>query len=157
MILLFLIAAPLAELYLLFWVAENFGSLRTVGFLLFGVLAGMAVLALQGQRVWRQAQARGSLHVAPRQLLAQACVSFAGMLLILPGFLSDALAICLLIPGVRGLVLRAAFLLLGRNVQVRIFGARSSQFFRDLNRDSVIDAESRQVDQVEEKKTPNGG
>jgi UPF0716 protein FxsA len=96
------VALPLAELYTLLAVAARIGALRTVALL---VLAGMA-----GVAVMRRVGVRGVLHLrdtlgrgqSPAQpMLEILLMQLAALLLIVPGFISDAVALGLLLAPLR--------------------------------------------------------
>ncbi|HEY0675420.1 MAG TPA: FxsA family protein [Immundisolibacter sp.] len=93
---------PLLELFLLLRVAQAVGALATLMMLLASVVAGMVVMRHHGRASLvrlRAALLGGQSPAGPMldALLAQ----LAGGLLILPGFGSDAGAICLLIRPLR--------------------------------------------------------
>lgn len=93
---------PLLELYLVLRVAQAAGALATLMMLLGGAVAGVMVMRHYGRASLarlRAALVGGQSPAGPMldALLAQ----LAGGLLILPGFCSDALAICLLIRPLR--------------------------------------------------------
>ena len=110
LVLLFVVA-PIAELYVILQVTHSIGIPETI-LLLIGIsfvgawlarLAGFSVL----NRLQRTVRAG---KVPSSELVDGALVLFAGALMITPGFLSDVLAILLLLPPsrsvVRNLVLR---------------------------------------------------
>jgi UPF0716 protein FxsA len=105
------VVAPLTELYLIVRVADGVGIPETI-LLLIGIsvvgawlakLAGLGVLN-RLQRTLRAGQ------VPSGELVDGGLVLFAGALMIAPGFISDGLAILLLLPPtravVRGIILR---------------------------------------------------
>jgi UPF0716 protein FxsA len=97
-----LIALPMAELALLIKAGQAIGVWATLGLVVGAVILGAAILAHQGTSVVRrmqQALAQGRPPVAP--VLDGVFLVLAGVLLITPGFLSDALALLLLIPPAR--------------------------------------------------------
>jgi len=105
---LLLVLWPIAELIVLIAVAQWVGIGWTVLALLAGAIAGIAVIRVLG------AASLSELHTAVMRreppagaLLRGACVLVAGMLLILPGFIGDVLAVLLLMPGLRRVVLGA--------------------------------------------------
>lgn len=105
LILLGLLALPLAEIAGFVAVGGEIGVLATLGLVLLGFFAGLAVLRLQGLTTAlevRRALARD--EVPARALFDGACRVTAGLLLMLPGFVSDAIAILLLLPPLRGLL-----------------------------------------------------
>lgn len=88
--------------------AVFFAALPALGFFrifllwIGAAIAGGAVIRLQGMSMLlqaRQAMERGRLD--PRNLLSDIAVVVAGLLLIMPGFLSDAVAVAILLPRFR--------------------------------------------------------
>lgn len=102
-----IIALPVAEIMVWIKVAESIGALATIGLTVLSVMVGSAILRRQGLAMLLDARARLELGETP---LAAAfdglCLAAAGILLILPGFITDALAGLLLLPPVRALLLR---------------------------------------------------
>ncbi len=104
LVLLFVVA-PIAELYVILQVTHSIGIPETI-LLLIGIsfvgawlarVAGFSVL----NRLQRTVRAG---KVPSSELVDGALVLFAGALMITPGFLSDALAILLLLPPTRAVV-----------------------------------------------------
>ncbi|MBX6320484.1 MAG: FxsA family protein [Rhodospirillaceae bacterium] len=96
-LLIALLVFPFAEIALLIVVGGAIGVLPTLALLAFAVVAGVALIRLQGFATLlkvRAALGRGEPPAAA--LFEGACVVAAGLLLILPGFLSDALGLALL-------------------------------------------------------------
>jgi len=103
-ILIFL-ALPLVEIAAFILIGQAIGVVPTLlGVVLTGLL-GMLVLRYQGAaslRDLRGAMARGEL---PGRAIADAMmIGLAGLLLLLPGYVTDALALLLLLPPVRGAI-----------------------------------------------------
>lgn len=93
----------MAEVAVLVLVGANAGVLATLGLLLLATMAGIVLLRRPGRALAaRMAAAPPGGQVSPPDLLAAAATMVAGLLLILPGFLSDLAALLLLIPAVRG-------------------------------------------------------
>jgi UPF0716 protein FxsA len=99
------VVAPIAELYLIVQVTHSVGIPETI-LLLIGIsflgawlarIAGFSVL----NRLQRTVRAG---KVPSAELVDGALVLFAGALMITPGFISDALAILLLLPPTRAVV-----------------------------------------------------
>lgn len=106
-VLLFLVflAVPIAELYLIVQVADGIGVPETI-LLLIGIsFAGAWLARLAGVGVLNRLQRTVREGKVPStELVDGALVLFAGALMITPGFLSDALAILLLLPPSRAVV-----------------------------------------------------
>jgi UPF0716 protein FxsA len=96
-LLLALVAFPFIEIVLLIVVGRAIGVLATLALLVFAVLAGIALIRLQGFATLLNARAALARGQPPADALFQgACVVAAGLLLIMPGFLSDLMALALL-------------------------------------------------------------
>src|SRR3546814_9854889 len=91
-ILLTLIVLPLAEIAIFIMVGEEIGIWRTVALVFLSAFAGLMLLRVQGlvtlTRV-RAALHRGEAPAA--ELFRGACLLAAGILLLIPGFLTDAI------------------------------------------------------------------
>lgn len=110
------IGLPIAEIYTFITVSDAIGGLATVGLVLASVVGGMGLIRWQGVTMVEQARqsiAQGEPPV--KSLVNGAAIFVAGLLLMIPGFLSDGLAVLLLIPPVRWLIMAA---------MVRHFGNR---------------------------------
>lgn len=107
--LLLLLALPIAEVWAFVAVGRQVGWLESVLALVAAGMLGGAIVRTQGLATGlrlREALARGE---APgRVLFDGACRLAAGVLLMVPGFLTDAVAILLLLPPVRWLTFRLA-------------------------------------------------
>lgn len=108
---LLVILWPLTEILVLILVADEIGAGWTFLALLGAGLAGIAVIRVLGAASLIELQGALARQEPPTGALVRgACVLLAGMLLIVPGFLSDAVALLLLVPplraGVLGLVWR---------------------------------------------------
>ncbi len=102
-----LILIPLLELYLLVKVGGWIGVLPTLLLCLGTAVAGVYLVRLQGFAVLRRLSgALGEGAPLASDLLEGALLLLAGLLLLLPGFLSDLLGLLLLIPPLRGLLIR---------------------------------------------------
>jgi UPF0716 protein FxsA len=89
-------ALPLLELALLLVVGRVIGFPATLMLLLAGLMAGVLVLLQVGRAALRGLQQRSDQFDGRRALLVP-----AALLLVVPGFLSDAAGLLLLVPAVR--------------------------------------------------------
>lgn len=107
LILIFLVL-PAVEIFLFIVVGEAIGALATIA-LVFGAGAlGILLVRAQGLQTMRRAQTSIERGDAPvREAVDGLCLFIAGMLLIVPGFLTDILALLLILPGTRRLLARA--------------------------------------------------
>lgn len=105
-ILLIILLFILVEIALFVLVGGRIGLWPVLALTLLSVLAGLGVLRMQGAR--SAALARGALrNVSPGSFLAQGAFAvLGGVLLLLPGFLTDMLGIALLMPPLQRLLMR---------------------------------------------------
>ncbi len=107
LILPLIIAFPLLELYVLIKAGGMLGAIPTIALVVFSAVLGALLLRWQGwvalQRV-RATLARGELPA--RELLDGLFVLISGVLLLIPGFISDFLGLLCLIPAVRRILVR---------------------------------------------------
>lgn len=89
----------LAELLVIIVVAGGIGALATIAWLVLAVVAG--VWLIRGEQLALLAQAAAARDASSARMRESGFRVFAGILLIVPGFLSDALALALLLPPVR--------------------------------------------------------
>lgn len=100
-------AVPVLDIISLIVVGEAIGVWWTLAGVLLAGLLGSALLRIQG--IAAAAQGRKTLEQGrfpAREVFDGACILFGGGLLMLPGFVSDALGVLLLTPFVRGWVFR---------------------------------------------------
>lgn len=99
---------PVAEIMVWVSVADSIGGLATVGLTVLAILAGSALLRHGGLAMTLDVRARLERGEPPGPAVFDGvCVTLAGFLLLLPGFITDGLALLLLLPPVRALLLRA--------------------------------------------------
>lgn len=101
----FLLAWPVVEIAAVIMVAGWIGWLAAIALLILSSMAGMALLRRQGLATARRVQADMQSGVMPGlSLFDAACLAVAGLLLALPGFVTDILALLLLMAPVRRLI-----------------------------------------------------
>lgn len=104
-----LIALPFAEIALLVVAGQAIGALPTLGLLLAAGLAGVLLIRAAGTSpaaALRRAAATGRLAPSALPDLGHAALlAVAGVLLLVPGFLTDATGLLLALPPVRRLLL----------------------------------------------------
>src|SRR5690554_2938641 len=145
---LMLVAAVFAELYVIVQVAQAFGILATVVALVLIGAAGVWVVKLQGIAALRRVTGAVRQGKLPHlEVIDGASVLSAGLLLVVPGFISDVIALLVLLPPVRSVV-RAW--IVGRFAVVRVVDQASGRFSfggqRSTGTDEVWDADSWEAD-----------
>lgn len=102
-----LIGLPILDIVSLIKAGALLGFWPTLGLVALAVVAGSTIVRHQGLSIGRSVQA--SLHAGRLPVVEAfngACVLIAGLLLLFPGLVSDAVALLLLLPPVRGLLRR---------------------------------------------------
>jgi len=138
--LILFIAWPVAELYVIVKVAEAIGVLETIALLIVAWPLGTWALRSQGAAAWRRLKAAIEQGRPPaREVVDGALVLLGGVLLIVPGFITDGLGILLLAPTRR--LMRPVLL---RQAQSRRF-SRTGGFPRGRSDD--VDSTANDIDQ----------
>jgi UPF0716 protein FxsA len=96
------VGAPLVELYVLIEVGGEIGAIPTIALSVFTAVLGGLLVRMQGLSVvLRVQQALGRDELPAIELLEGAVLLATGVLLLLPGFITDALGFLLLVPALR--------------------------------------------------------
>lgn len=102
---LLLTLLPVAEIALLVWVANRTSVLLVVSLVIGTAIVGTWLARRQGLRTLVRIQSDLAAGRAPaNSLLDGLLILAAAVLLVLPGFLSDVVAVVLLVPATRALV-----------------------------------------------------
>ncbi|WP_373229456.1 FxsA family protein [Cohnella sp.] len=93
-----LIIIPAFELWGIIVMGQQIGGLATFGLLLLTGFLGAWFIRVEGRKVWQQAQRQLQAGQVPgHTLLEGLCVLAGGIMLIVPGFISDIIGISLLL------------------------------------------------------------
>lgn len=148
---IFLLILPLLEIAGFIVVGQQIGVLATIGLIIFTTILGALLLRVQGfgllSRVRQTVEAGG---VPGREVVHGFMILVAGILLVAPGFVTDALGLLLFIPAIREVAwnfLRRRIIIVG---QGQNFEARSSR----QQRDKVIDLDAQDYKSTGTKDTP---
>ncbi|HEY8763974.1 MAG TPA: FxsA family protein [Solirubrobacteraceae bacterium] len=135
-----LILWPIAELFVAIEVARAIGVLETILLLILSWPLGIWAVRAQGAAAWRRLTVTMAERRAPgRELLDGALVLLGGLLLVVPGFLTDVVGLVLLFPPTRAAVRP----LLARNLHSRVF-VRAARF---TGQPYDIDSTAHDIDQ----------
>lgn len=136
LLILLFVAVPIAEIYLLLEVGGVIGALPTIGLVVLTAVVGAALVRAQGfstiQHVRRTMDAGELPAVA---IIEGIFLLLAGALLLTPGFLTDAIGFCCLVPPLR----RAVIV---RFIESRIVGTHRAA----ARRGHVIEGEFKRED-----------
>lgn len=155
------IGVPIAEIALFIAIGEQIGILATIGIVIATAIAGTALVRQQGFSILQKARAEMDQNRMPADQMAEGlAILIAGVLLLTPGFLTDAMGFALLIPPVR----RAIIAFVGRSMAARFTvvgmegGTVHGPMYRDTRgpkpppdrstdrRGDVIDGEAVEID-----------
>lgn len=101
-LLVLFVGLPLFELWLLLRLSAWVGALPVIALVVLSAMLGAAILRRAGWRTLSMARLRMQQQAAPGPVLFDGIVlALAGLLLLLPGLLSDALGLLLLIAPLR--------------------------------------------------------
>lgn len=113
------LAVPLIEISLFITVGGWLTLWPTLGLVLLTGVIGTALMRWQGLRVLAELRGdMGQLKNPLSPLAHGALIVIAGLLLVTPGFFTDAIGFALMVPAVRSLIIR----FVGARVQVQAFG-----------------------------------
>ncbi|KQV20281.1 exclusion suppressor FxsA [Rhizobium sp. Root1203] len=103
----FLLLMPLAEIAGFVLVGKAIGLWATLALVMLSFIVGLMLLRRQGIGILRRMSADGQSGALPgRELLRPAMLVIASLLLIIPGFITDIIALLIFIPAVRDLAWR---------------------------------------------------
>lgn len=98
---------PIAELYVLIEVGQAFGAGTTILLILLTAIIGTAVMRRQGMAALADLQdSIDQLRDPARPIAHGAMILLAGALLVVPGFLTDTMGALLLVPPLRGWLIK---------------------------------------------------
>lgn len=107
-VMLAFLVLPLLEIVVLIQVGQAIGVWSTLGLLILAAVAGMMIIRQQGvSMVGRMFDAMSEGRLAVGSIVDSYARIVAGCLLIVPGFITDAVGLALLVPPLRGLIFRA--------------------------------------------------
>lgn len=102
------VLVPLFELYVLIEVGSEIGALPTILLTVATALLGAWLMRHQGMQVMQDAQLAMANGEAPQQQVIEGVlIFFGGAMLLLPGLVTDALGLILLVPPIRASLAQA--------------------------------------------------
>jgi UPF0716 protein FxsA len=151
------VAVPIAEIFLFLQVGSVIGIPATIGLVILTAIAGTMLVRSQGLEVISKIRKAADQGEAPVDALVQgACVLVAGVLLLTPGFATDAFGFALLIPPIRSLITGSIWKLIQPHI---VTASVHETVYREhdprTSKDSVIiEGEAIEVDKGSDKDTP---
>ena len=115
---LFIIGIPLIEIYLLIKVGGIIGAFNTIFLIFFTAVAGIYFAKLEGIKTMRSGGMNLYQNKIPiYEMISGASIAIAALLLIIPGFFTDAIGFLLLTPFTRKILI--SFLVKKQNISSR--------------------------------------
>tara|TARA_B100001564_G_scaffold356964_1_gene372216 strand:- start:257 stop:676 length:420 start_codon:yes stop_codon:yes gene_type:complete len=135
-LLLSIILIPIVEIYLFIKIGSQIGALKTILLIFFTAVVGVYYARHEGLNTLRSGFSQLIKNELPRyEIISGAIIAFAAVLLIIPGFATDALGFLLVFPITRNLFL--------------------NQFSKKLNKkknNNFIDGEFEDIEEDDDKK-----
>tara|TARA_Y100001958_G_C21203523_1_gene529861 strand:+ start:219 stop:635 length:417 start_codon:yes stop_codon:yes gene_type:complete len=101
-VLLFIIAVPAIEIFLMIKIGQNIGALNTIVLIFLTAIIGIYYARIEGLNTLRSGLSNLYKDKIPMyEMLSGASIAFAALLLIIPGFITDLFGFILLIPFTR--------------------------------------------------------
>ena len=99
------IIIPTAELALLIYSGNTLGLFPTLSLILVTGVGGAYLAKKQGTRAWNEMRRRMAVMDTPGDaLIDSVCIFFGGVLLLIPGFITDVVGLLLFFKGPRNLI-----------------------------------------------------
>ena len=106
-VLLLLISIPLIEIYLFIKIGSYIGAFNTVSLILITAIVGIIYARYEGFNTLRSGMSQLIKNELPvYEIISGAALTFAALLLILPGFATDLMGLILIFPPTRKLILK---------------------------------------------------
>ena len=130
-ILLFIIAVPVIEIYLLIKIGSQIGAIYTIFLIFLTAIIGLYYAKYEGLNTLKSGFQQLSKNETPAyEVLSGAVIAIAALLLIIPGFVTDIIGFLLIFP-------------LSRKFIFNIFGKR---FNKDNKKNNFIEGEFEDID-----------
>jgi UPF0716 protein FxsA len=153
------VVVPIVEITLFLKVGSLIGIPATIALILLTAIAGTILVRSQGLQVISKIQQSAQRGEAPVDALVQgACVLAAGLLLLTPGFATDALGFALLIPPVRSFVVSRVWKLIEPHVVTATVKQTGWQEDRPGRSSSgtIIEGEAVEIEEEDNSDSKNG-
>ena len=106
-VLLVIILVPIIEIYLFIKIGSQIGSFNTISLIFITAIIGVVYARYEGLNTLRSAFSQLLKNVSPTyEIISGAAITFAALLLILPGFGTDLIGLLIIFPPTRKLILR---------------------------------------------------
>ena len=107
-VILFIIGIPLIEIYLMIKVGSIIGAFNTIFLIFFTAVTGIYFAKLEGLNTIRSGLGQLVKNEMPiYEIISGAALTFAALLLIFPGFLTDLVGFLLIVPMTRKIFIKS--------------------------------------------------
>ena len=107
-VLIIILSIPLIEIYLFIKIGSSIGAFNTISLILLTAIIGVAYARYEGFNTLRSGMTQLVKNELPiYEIVSGAALTFAAILLIIPGFATDCLGLLLIIPITRKLIFNA--------------------------------------------------
>jgi UPF0716 protein FxsA len=152
LLLVLFVVTPILEMLLLIEVGSKIGALNTVGLVLLTAMIGLALLRKQGLDTLLRANQKINSGEVPAQEMAEGlALAAGGALLLTPGFITDGVGFCLLLPFTRKLLVKTVFsrLVSSMTINGQFHTSATQQYSQSIN--SSIEGEIIEGEYTEHK------
>ena len=107
-VLILIISIPLIEIYLFIKIGSTIGAFNTISLILLTAIIGVAYARYEGFNTLRSGMSQLVKNELPiYEIVSGAALTFAAVLLIIPGFATDIFGLLLIIPVTRKVIFNA--------------------------------------------------
>jgi len=150
--LLIFILVPIVEMTVLIQVGSEIGALATIGLVFLTAILGVTLIRKQGLETSLKAQEKMRRGELPASEVAEGLMLiFAGLCLLIPGFVTDAMGALLLVPPLRklfaaGLIVKFISSVMAKSTQWRGGQAYSSEENGEIIEGEYVNEENDLID-----------
>ena len=107
-VLILILSIPLIEIYLFIKIGSSIGAFNTISLILLTAIIGVAYARYEGFNTLRSGMSQLVKNEVPiYEIVSGAALTFAAVLLIIPGFATDFFGLLIIIPVTRKLIFNA--------------------------------------------------
>ena len=106
-VILLIFIIPFVEIYLFIKIGSQIGAFNTISLIIITAVVGLYYAKYEGLNTLRSAVSQLVKNEIPiNEIISGAALAFAALLMILPGFLTDAIGLLIIFPWTRNIFLK---------------------------------------------------
>ena len=106
-VILLIFIVPVVEIYLFIKIGSQIGAFNTISLIIITAVVGLYYAKYEGLNTLRSAVSQLVKNEIPiNEIISGAALAFAALLMILPGFLTDAIGLLIIFPLTRNIFLK---------------------------------------------------